>query len=79
MAWRSGPMKYNARNLNTLPMGEVHSLIVNGHHVRKESLVIDGTRFYRFTVDPGLTSEYTTFLSTDEKRLYSGLIKRLSR
>lgn len=79
MARRAGRPKMITNSLKMLPVGEVSSLQVLGRLVRKEMVLVEGTRFYRFTVDPGLSTEYTTFLSTDERRLYTGILKRLSR
>lgn len=79
MAWRNGPMKYNSKSLNKLPPGMILSDVLAGRQVRRETVFVDGTPFHRYTLDPGLRTEYMTFYSTDEEKLRTGILKRIQR
>jgi hypothetical protein len=56
------PIKWNVGAMKIKHIGDVSSQCINGRVVRKECAVVDGTKFYRFTLDLGLRSEFNTFL-----------------
>lgn len=66
----------NAHNL-ARNIGEVSSIGLAGHVVRREVSVVDCVRFYRFTVNPGMRGEYGTFWGKDEYTLLQAVYRRL--
>lgn len=50
-------------------VGEVTSAQIGRHTLRREVSVIDGEKFYRFTLNPGLSSEFGTFWGDNEDPL----------
>lgn len=79
MAWRLGPMKYSNGKLSSIPPGLILSTTMRGRQIRRETVFVDGGTFHRYTLDPGLRTEYTTFYSTDEEKLRTGILKRIQR
>jgi hypothetical protein len=62
---------------SNLVSGEIHSVVLFNRLVRKETSFTTGGRFYRFTLDPGLRTEYATYWSTDEEKLYKNVVKKI--
>jgi hypothetical protein len=79
MAWKAGTMKYATSKLAQLPPGMILSSVLNGRQIRRETVFLDGSAFHRYTLDPGLRTEYVTFYSTDEEKLRTGILKRIER
>ena len=69
-------IQFDNGNLILQLPGEILSMIINRHIVRKERVVADGVAFYRFTVDPGMRGEWTTMFSEDEKTLMEAVQRR---
>jgi hypothetical protein len=69
-AYRNGGLL--ARNI-----GEVSSTGVAGCTLRREVAVVDGVKFYRFTVNPGMRTEYGTLWSEDEEMLLRAVYRRI--
>lgn len=61
--------KYRHGGLLASCIGEVSSAQVGRHTLRRETSVVDGEKFFRFTLNPGLSSEFGTFWGEDETRL----------
>lgn len=64
-------------NVLGISSGEIHSVVLFNRLVRKESSQTTAGRFYRLTLDPGLTTEYSTCWSTDEEKLYKTVVRRI--
>lgn len=60
-------------------VGDVVTEDIGGHVLRKESAVLDGTKFYRFTLNPGMATEYGTFWSDDQVALLRLIMRRFLR
>lgn len=61
--------KYKFGGLLSSNIGEVSSVQLNGHTVRREVSVVDGTKFFRFTLDPGISGEFGTMWGDNEDAL----------
>lgn len=61
--------RFRYGGLLTGNIGEVTSTQVGQHTLRREVSVVDSVRFYRFTLNPGLSTEFGTFWNEDEKEL----------
>jgi hypothetical protein len=72
-------MKYSSGSLSMMPPGMVLSTQIEGRPVRRETVFLDGQTFHRFTLNPGMRNEFTTFYSTDEQKLLNAVIKRAKR
>lgn len=70
-------MKRDNGVMRIQPAGEVLAYMENGVMWRKERTVIDGAEFFRFTVNPGMSNEHTSFWSRDTERLKQVLRKRV--
>lgn len=80
MAKRAGKlMKFNHEGMKRMPVGEVQSYAILGRSVRRERQIVDGVTLYRFTLDPGYSTEYSTFWSTDAQKLFNGVLNRINR
>ena len=69
--------KYRYGGLLSQCIGDTESRGIAGHTVRKETALVDGERFYRFTLNPGRSNEFGTFWSADEERLLKMVYKRI--
>ncbi len=71
------PVKWNVGALRITHIGDVTSQCINGRVVRKECAIVDGLRFYRFTIDSGMVGEFSTFWSDNEDLLRGATLKRV--
>ena len=57
-------------------VGEVSSAQIGTHTLRREVSIVDGERYYRFTLNPGTSSEFGTFWGDNESRLLRLVYRR---
>jgi hypothetical protein len=77
MACKAGRSVFNQSKLRLLPPGEVESFNVLNHVVRRECTTIDSTRFYRFTLNPGMRGEFSTFWTEDSRSVLRVIMDRI--
>lgn len=65
--------------MNRVTVTSVISLPVYGKYIRHEIGTLFGKEMHRFVLDEGLSSEYSTFWSTDENKLFGAVLKRFNR
>lgn len=70
-------MKRDDGVMRIQPAGEVLAYMENGVMWRKERTVIDGAEFFRFTANPGMQNEVSTFWSRDAEKLQDMVRKRV--
>lgn len=66
----------NISKLLNRHVGDVQSVSIGGQVVRREMSIVDGVKFYRFTVNPGMRGEVQTFWSTDEDSVRNLVLRR---
>lgn len=68
--------KYRHGGLLASCIGEVTSAQIGNHTLRREVSVVDGEKYYRFTLNSGTSGEFGTFWSDNENALLRLVYRR---
>lgn len=79
MAWKAGKPVFVQSKLRLLNPGEIESFNVLNNIVRRECTSVEGVRFYRFTLNPGMRGEFTTFWTEDSRSVLRVIMDRIRK